>query len=173
MVNQFLVLGSQFSVLSKTVNQELGSGFGVWYAAQMRRLRWTAGILLLVMLVPAFGPLAMACAARPEAAHCKRQAISTHVVQPEMPCHHAMASPVAPQPESSENLQVASFQAASDDCCSDHCCCGALTSEWARPVSNLLSFVSLLSEPAQRSQHTAPQSVELFGYDSARAPPRS
>jgi hypothetical protein len=132
--------------------------------------RWTARFLLLVMLAPAFGPLAMACSAQPATMHCMRQSSSSpaHAALPAMPCHHAMAESKGPQPESSET----SFQA-DDKCCQNHCCCGATTSEWAQPASNLLSFLSLLVEPAQTSRDSATQSTDIFGYFSARAPPRS
>jgi hypothetical protein len=128
--------------------------------------RWAARFLLLVMLAPAYEPLAMACAARPEAMHCMRQPVSAQVAQPAMPCHHAMAKSKAPQPESSET----SFQAV-NSCCHEHCCCGATTSEWAQPVSGPLSCLSLLIEPARLAQSAVLRSSDLFGHDSARAPP--
>ena len=141
--------------------------------------RWTARFLLLVMLVPAFGPLTMACVAQPEAMHCMRHPESASMsglsAQPEMPCHHAMAQSKPPRAESSPvESSEASLQAGNDDnCCQNHCCCGATTSEWAQPASNLLSFLSLLIEPAQASRDSAAQSTDIFGHDSARAPPRS
>jgi hypothetical protein len=111
--------------------------------------------------------MAMAHAARPEAMHCMRQPMSAHAVQPAMPCHHAMAQP--PRSESSE----ASFQISNNDnCCQNHCCCGATTSEWAQPVSNLLSFLFLI-EPTRPSPSAVFQSSDVSGQDSARAPPRS
>jgi hypothetical protein len=119
---------------------------------------------MLVMLVPAFGPMAMPCAASPVATRCVRQAISA---QPAMPCHHATAQSL------SESAPFeASFRAV-NNCCQDHCCCGATTSEWAQPASNLLSFFSLLIEPARPTQNAVLHSADLSGYDSARAPPRS
>jgi hypothetical protein len=131
------------------------------------------------MLVPAFGPLAMAYCAQPQAMHCMRQsmsghaasghAASAHAAQPEMPCHHAMAQSKPVQAESSET----SFQPANNDnCCQNHCCCGATTSEWAQPASSLLSFLSLLIEPAHPSPSAVFQSSDISGHDSARAPPR-
>jgi hypothetical protein len=128
-------------------------------------------LLLLVMLAPAFGPLAVACAVRPEAMHCMRQSASA----PAMPCHHAMEQSKPPQPESSQGeSSEASFQASNDDnCCKNRCCCGAITSEWAQPASSLLSFLSLLIEPARAPQSTIILSSEISGQDSARAPPLS
>ncbi|MGD1213981.1 MAG: hypothetical protein ABR861_03235 [Terriglobales bacterium] len=132
--------------------------------------RWTAGFLLMVMLAPTFEPLAMACAAQPEAMHCMRQSVRVDATQPAMPCHHAMAQSKPPQPESSET----SFQAINNDsCCPNHCCCGATTSEWAQPASSLLSCLSLLIEPACQLQSAVIQSRDISGHDSARAPPRS
>ncbi|MGA7560579.1 MAG: hypothetical protein WBW12_16790 [Terriglobales bacterium] len=127
--------------------------------------RWTARFLMLVMLVPAFGPMAMPCAALPAAMHCMRQAVSA---QPAMPCHHGMAQ----SPPSQSDPARASVQAASN-CCQSHCCCGATTSEWAQPASNLLFFFNLLIEPARPTQNAELRSTDLSGYDSARAPPRS
>jgi hypothetical protein len=133
--------------------------------------RWTARFLLLVMLAPAFGQLAMACASRPEAMHCMRQSVPAHAAQPAMRCHHAMAA--APQPESSQDeSSEASFQAV-DNCCENHCCCGATTSEWAQPASSLLSFLSPPIEPARPVRSAGLHSSDSARQDSARAPPRS
>jgi len=134
----------------------------------MLGFRWTARFLLLVMLAPAFGPLALARGAQPEATHCMRQPMSVQSAQPAMQCHHAMAHAKPPESDSLE----ASFQATAN-CCQSHCCCGATTSEWARQPSSLLPFVNLLIEHAQTAQRTARFSIDISGYDSARAPPRS
>ena len=136
--------------------------------------RWTARFLLLVMLAPAFGPLALARAAQPEAMHCMRQSVSVHSAQPAMPCHHAMAQKQPTPPESSQvESSEASFQAV-DGCCQNHgCCCCATTSEWARPTSSLLSCLNLLIEPARPPRSAVLQSSDISGHDSARAPPRS
>lgn len=138
--------------------------------------RWAARLLLLVMLVPALGPMAMPCTALPQVMHCMRrspsgqavpgEAASERSAQPAMPCHHAMAQP--PRGESSE----ASYHA-TDNCCQNHCCCGATTSEWARPASSLLSSVSLTVEPARPMQDAAILFRDGSRQDSARAPPRS
>ena len=130
--------------------------------------RWVARFLLLAMLAPAFGPLAMPCAALPGAMHCQRQPASAPSAQPPMHCHHAMAQPIPPHPESSE----ASFQAA-DTCCQNHRCCCDRTSEWAQPASSALSFVSLLVERALPSPTPSSPSSDVSRLDSARAPPRS
>jgi hypothetical protein len=130
--------------------------------------RWTARFLLLAMLLPALGPLALARAAQPEGMHCMRKPLqpATQINQPAMHCHHAMAQ--APAPGSPE----ASFN--SLDCCQNHDCCrGLKTSEWARPASNLLSYISLLIEPAPAPQFAAQISTDPTGQDSTRAPPRS
>jgi len=127
------------------------------------------------MLVPAFAPMAMPCAALPQAMHCMRRPVSSRAAQPVMHCHHAMAQSKPPQPESSQvEFSETSLQAANDDdCCQHHCCCGATTSEWAQPASNLLSFLNLIIEPAHASPNAVPQSSDFSGLDSARAPPRS
>src|SRR6266478_226620 len=143
-----------------------------------RASRWIARLLLLVMLAPAFGTLAMARAAQPGAMHCMRQPVSGHPAQPAMQCHHAMAQSKPPQsPFTGESSPVesseASFQAVAN-CCPNHdCCCRAATLEWAHPASGLLSFLSLLIEPAHASHSTILLSSDISGHDSARAPPRS
>jgi len=132
--------------------------------------RWTARFLLLVMLVPAFGPMAMACASQPAAMHCMRKPVAARAEQSAMPCHHGMAAMQSTVPEPAET----SFQAANDgNCCPNHCCCGATTSEWAQPASSLLSYISLLIEPAPAARGAVLRSSGIFGHDSARAPPRS
>jgi hypothetical protein len=127
--------------------------------------RWTAKFLLLVMLLPAFGPLTLARTAQPEAMHCLRKPLQS--AQPAMQCHHAMAqTPAQEAPEKS-------FRAL-DCCCQNHDCCrGLRTSEWARPASNLLSYISFLIELAPASQFAAHISAAPAGQDSTRAPPRS
>jgi hypothetical protein len=127
--------------------------------------RWTARFLLLVMLIPAFEPLGMACTGQREVMQCMRQAASVRPAQPAMQCHHAMARPQSPE---------AFFRAVnSSDCCQDHNCCCVTTSEWARPASSLLSFLSLLVQPSLLAQSTVLPSSDIAGQDSARAPPRS
>lgn len=131
--------------------------------------RWTARFLLLAMLLPVLGPLALARAVQPEAMHCVRKPLqpATQTNQPAMHCHHAIAQ--APAPGS----PATSFNSL-DCCCQNHDCCrGLKTSEWARPASNLLSYVSLPIEPAPAPQFAAQISADPTGQDSTRAPPRS
>ena len=155
--------------------------------------RWVARILVLVMLAPGFGPIAMACSAQPEAMHCMRQSHSAaRVAQPAMQCHHAMGGsmmggsvsmPAASMPAASQNESAtgdsspssseASFRAV-DNCCQDHnCCCCMGTSEWAQPASGLPSSFRLLIEPVYLLRRVEYHSSEIESHDSARAPPRS
>jgi len=130
-------------------------------------------LLLLVMLVPAFGPLAVACAARPMAMHCMRQPVSGQAAQSAMPCHQAMGQAPAESESSKAGSSETSVQAiAEGNCCHSHCCCGATTSEWARPTPRLLSVLHLLIEPVRPSPSAPLHSSDTFGHDSARAPPR-
>src|ERR1700680_420355 len=139
-----------------------------------RASRWIARFLLLVMLAPAFGPLAMARAARPGALHCMRRPVSGHPAQPAIECHHAMAlSKPPPPPSSPVESSEASFQAVTNCCLNHDCCCRVATLEWAHSTFRLLSFLSLLIEPAGASQTTILLSSDTSGHDSARAPPRS
>jgi hypothetical protein len=135
--------------------------------------RWTARFLLLVMLVPAFEPLGMARTGQREAMHCMRQTASARPAQPAMQCHHAMAQPRPPQSDSSQAESSEAFIQAVNNCCQDHSCCCVTTSEWARPASSLLSFLTLPVEPSLPAQSAVLPSSDIAGQDSARAPPRS
>jgi len=128
--------------------------------------RWTARCLLLVMLVPAFGPMTMAQAGD---MHGLRPTAPAQAVASAVPCHHAMAH-AQPIPSKSSGT---SLQADDSNCCQNHCCCGAFTSEWAQPASGLLSFLALVMEPALLAQDATLRSSNFVGLDSARAPPRS
>lgn len=134
--------------------------------------RATARILLLVMLSPAFVPLALAgIAPSQDASCCRRHALtdasSPAADQPVMHCHHAAQPNAAPLDPDSQ----ASFR--SHDCCCQNCdCCrNAKTSVWARPVPTRLTFVTLVIAPAARAQNIAPVSTFIAGSLSARAPP--
>jgi hypothetical protein len=116
----------------------------------------------------------MACAIEQNAMRCcRRESASAGSAQRAMPCHHAMAE--APQPASSEiaSSETSVAAAQSKDCCQNRCCCGATTSEWAQPASSLLSVLSLPIEPARLAYNWEVQAADIFGLDSARAPPRS
>ncbi len=124
--------------------------------------RWIARLLVVVMLFPAFGPMAMARMSPSMGPHCQRQPS-----QPVMHCHDGM-SMAAPATSSD-----ASFRA-SDCCCQDHCCCrGIATLRWAKVEGRLAEHVSLSAEavaPALGSQFVLATRTDR---DSARAPPRS
>jgi len=137
--------------------------------------RWTARFLLLIMLVPAVGPLALARVASPRPMPCMRRPLAA---APAMHCHHG-ASQSAPQTAESQASaspvsQETSFRSL-DCCCGQHCdCCrNSKTSESARPASNHLSFVGLLMESALPAALASRVSAFFAGPDSARAPPRS
>lgn len=121
------------------------------------------------MLVPAFGPVALAGSAAPEAMHCMRKPFqqTAQAAAPAMHCHHGLAH--APQPASAE----ASFSSLDCACQNHDCCRGLKTCEWARPASNSLSCASFLIEPALLAPIAARVSAVLTGPDSARAPPLS
>src|SRR5258706_11157936 len=101
--------------------------------------RWVARLLVLVMIVPALGPLALAHAAQPQAPHCSRQP-----AKPVMQCHRGMSLAPEPSPETSLG--------AADQCCSNHDCCrGMALPRWAQPQSQLLSQQGL---PTAEAAHT-------------------
>lgn len=129
---------------------------------------------MLIMLVPAFGPLALARVAPMESMHCMRRPLATaRAGEPAMRCHEGLAkNGVAGDGRAGILEPEASFR--SLDCCSNHDCCRSVkTSEWARPTSNLLSFLSLLVEPALSIQVASHILAGISGTDSARAPPVS
>jgi hypothetical protein len=136
-------------------------------------VRWTARFVLLVMLVPVFGPMALATVAPQQGMHCMRRPLATApavAAEPAMHCHHDAAA-AAPQAQSAAN--EVSFR--SLDCCCPHCdCCrNSKISEWARPATSHPSLGSLLIEPAPGGFVAARVSAPLIDAGSARAPPRS
>ena len=142
--------------------------------------RATASFLLLAMLVSAFGPSAMASLAPAEGMRCMRRPLSdAPAAAPAMHCHHGAWQSTPSQNSASQDstaVPEASFR--SLDCCCNHCdygCCCRIPriSDWAKPASSHLSFVSLLFELALPSPFTDRVSAVLIGRDSARAPPRS
>jgi len=123
--------------------------------------RWIARLLVMIMLVPAFGPVAMAHVSPSMGPHCQRQA-----AKPAMPCHHGMT--MAPEPPSSDT----SFSAV-DSCCQDHACCrGLATLRWAKPAQQPAGHLELCSEPALFATTLQFVPTLLSDRDSARAPPR-
>ena len=144
--------------------------------------RWTARFLLLVMLVPAFGPLALARVGAPAGMHCMRRPLAAEqdrAAEPAMHCHHsAVQSAGQSAPQAAESQTSAAAPAASlrslDCCCGQHCdCCrNSKTSEWARPAATHLSVISVLIEPAPAAHFVTRPATLFTGPDSARAPPR-
>ncbi len=140
---------------------------GTEHRSQIKMQRWIATILLVVVLTPSFGPMALAYSAQPGAMHCLRKPVQgPAAMQPTMQCHHGAASP---QPSSSET----SFSSL-DSCCGNHDCCrGLRTSEWARPTFNPLSLSNPAKKVVRPSQPVARISADVADKQSARAPPHS
>jgi hypothetical protein len=143
--------------------------------------RATASLLLLVMFVPAIGPLAMAGLAPTEGMHCmRRRLLDAAAAAPAMHCHQGAShaeSASAQNSASPESAAVPEASFRSLDCCCNHCnygCCCRIPkiSGWANPVTSHLSFVSPLVELTLPSPFTDRVSAVLIGPDSARAPPR-
>ena len=146
--------------------------------------RWTAGFLFLIMLAPAFEPLALARVAPMAPAHCMRrhlQSVSATQAAPEpvMPCHHgAVHAPVSSRPEaqtSAANSAAPETAIRSLDCCcsGNHCCCSSMSNSGsASLVSSRLHVSGLRIEPV-RAAAVLVDSLPLDGPDSTRAPPRS
>jgi hypothetical protein len=138
--------------------------------------RVTASFLLLVTLVPAVGPFAMARLAPPEAMHCMRRPLpDAPAAEPAMHCHHAASQSGAAQNSESQNSAAspeASFRSL-DCCCNNDCCRRSLkTSDWAKPAARQLSVVRLLIQSARPEPITERVSSVSAGPDSARAPPQ-
>jgi len=126
--------------------------------------RWIARFLVLVMVVPAFGPLAMARASEAMGPHCSRQP-----ARPAMQCHQgmAMAMPMSSAPSSPET----SFQSV-DSCCQNHDCCrGLATPQWAQAPSQPRIQQALPTAEAPRITTALLTLRDISDSDSARAPP--
>jgi hypothetical protein len=125
--------------------------------------RWTARLLLLVVTLPAFGPMAMARLSPATGAHCLRQPAKPTV----MPCHHDMTAMAGSAP--------AAWLRAAENCCENHDCCirGVTTRQWARPESARLSQFRLRADIAPAVSAATLISTNGFRQDSARAPPRA
>lgn len=139
---------------------------------------WIASLLLVIMLVPAVGPLALARAGQPGAMHCMRMSLRSDASPaPAMHCHHAMGEARASQNALGDNAATSAPVSetsihALDNCCANHDCCrGAVTSEWAHPATPHVSSLSLLVESAFAIRLDRAPSCLLSGPDSARAPP--
>lgn len=125
-----------------------------------------ATILLVTVLAPSFGPMALAYAAQTGTMHCVRKPMQVPEAAPGMPCHHA--SPGMMRLRASE----ANFGAL-DSCCANHDCCrGLKTSERARPLIGPLLRHGLTAEAASRIRFTVDISADLNRPGFARAPPQ-
>jgi len=134
--------------------------------------RWISTLLVLVLLVPAFAPAALAAtvaAAEPAMGpHCMRQSGASTPARPAMQCHGGMAMHMAPAGEPAQTSLRAG-----DNCCQDHSCCrGTVTSSWARlPKIHILQAAPVI-ESATAASGKPWISSSPFEIDSARAPPR-
>jgi hypothetical protein len=142
---------------------------------------WTTNFLLMVMLLPAIGPLALARVAQPGAMHCMRKPLHAAAASsPAMHCHHEAAEAGATQNAPVDNAGSQVSEPASevwfhalDNCCPNHDCCrGAVTSDWARPSARHVFDISLGVEPAPALRSATVPSASFASLDSARAPPR-
>jgi len=139
--------------------------------------RWTARFVLLLMLVPAIGPLALAYVAPANGMHCMRrplaaasQAAAGAASETAMHCHHGAVQTPAVTADSEASIY-------SRDCCCHYggcCCCRGLTSsEWAQPAANHFSFLHERIGVALVPAVNVRVAAFIGGPDSARAPPRS
>lgn len=153
--------------------------------------RWIAKFVVVIMLAPTFGPLALARVAPMEGMHCMRRPLGPAAAipgaEPAMRCHgdtppRAERSSVKGSEESSEEIpgQAASSSASSEasfrspDCCRNHECCRSITTTGRAHLTGIRCLnVSLRIEPAPSAWSATRISPALIGSDSARAPPRS
>jgi hypothetical protein len=126
--------------------------------------RWIARLLVLVMAVPALGPLAIAAAAPQTGPHCARPA-----AKPAMQCHPGMTMPMpmaADTPSSEKSFR------ATDSCCQDHDCCrGMAAPKWAASPAQLLLHWSLPVAAGLDATTTYLNPGNFVDDHSARAPP--
>jgi hypothetical protein len=139
--------------------------------------RWTARILLLVMLASAFVPIALGRSMPSLGMHCLRR---KNIAPEKMPCHGAMAkdemaneaiADAAPSAASLNDNDAPSLQSAGE-CCGNHdCCCRIATSERERILPVQLSSIALACNRTTPS-HSLPLDLRVVSErDSARAPP--
>ena len=141
--------------------------------------RWIAAFLLLVMAMPAVGPLALASLGEQGVrACCRRRPLTTTApnapVQPAMHCHHG-ASQNASGNFGSQTSGTPQASLRSSDCCCGQkcdCCRNSKTSNWARIAPRPLSFVSLPMATMRASSSVTRAAIFFIGPDSARAPPQ-
>ncbi len=177
--SQFPVPSCQCSVNGFTGNWQLGTGNCPLLCCSANVGRFTldcqisgAGHARLVLRAAGDG---LCCPAGSHALHAQAGVRAPGAAGDAMPSCDGTVEADRPEssPDPSESSEP-SFQATDDgNCCQNHCCCGATTSEWAQPASNLLSCLSLLIEPARPAQSAALYARDISGHDSARAPPRS
>jgi hypothetical protein len=161
------------SCLGKSHYSRLIAGNRAWGAAILPCMyRWTARLLMLVMLVPAFGPAALARGSEAMGPHCMRHRGAAQAsAQPKMECHGGMAMPEA-QASAQRPSQVSI--GSTENCCQDHSCCRGLTaSRWAQPRVRTHSDYVFLTSRAIPDQISQSADSILLDIDSARAPPLS
>lgn len=125
--------------------------------------RWTAKLLLLVLLAGLFAPLATAASA--PASHCVRKPLTTPTDAQGMPgCHHRAAGAAAP---TQVKLGFVSRQ-----CCSGHeCCRSTVRSQWAQ-----VNRPAFFSQTDLVNDHVSTLRANLRGLEPAshlfvRGPP--
>ena len=143
-------------------------------SAMLRRMKrmscWIARFLVLVMLAPAFIPVALARTPDIMAAHCMRR--NKPLAQADMPCHHAKDESDPSQNPPSTELSEDTFRA-TDNCCGNHdCCCRLAKSEFTEFVWNAVSSFHLVIGRATQLPSLVDLPNNVFANDSARAPPR-
>jgi hypothetical protein len=129
--------------------------------------RWIARLLVLVVVAPVFGPLALARDSQPQTPHCLRQPS-----KPVMECHHGMT--MAPEAQPTDSQPTETYFRSANQCCLNHDCCrGMAAPRWARPQTTPLTLDNLSIERAPSAPAEILTSDVPLDGDSARAPPRS
>jgi hypothetical protein len=149
MTVDFAPLHRRLTLDYASTNRLLGFDSKVRLKRTMHRL--TARILLSLLLVSAFAPVALAFSAPlPQHACCVRKA------------HHCHESAT---PESGQRSIGA------QDCCNHDCCRAVTTSQWAHPQSQADgSFAHDIQSYLGLSSPSSPNG-EVSRFQSARAPP--
>ena len=124
--------------------------------------RTVARVLVLVLLVGMYGPLALAVSSPVSPAHCQRQPAT------EKPAHHHCHEGMVQSAE----IPEAPATLKNSDCCINHECCRSLVrSQWAHFSLTLVPLGIILEGAIPSQPRPLFQSFDLLSSRPVRAPP--
>src|SRR5262252_3996165 len=122
--------------------------------------RTVARLLVLVLLVGMFGPLALTITGPTSAAHCQRPTLAAPPIHHH--CHEGMA-------ESAET-PAAPATLKSNGCCVNHECCRPLVrSQWAHFSLSLVPLGITIEGTVPSPPHSAAQNTDVLSSRFVRA----